>query len=120
MNTDLHYSTAQEPCFFERINLDEYVRAEAHNTIFLRVSGDTKEHLNIFDGDLLTVELTDKAQAGDIVVFGSASGLTLDRLVTPRPKLILIASNGIRHECSILNENKIIGVVRFILHKIGN
>ena len=52
----------------DTVNLDEYLVTKKDNTYMLEVDGNSMIDAHIADGDMVLVEKTDKAKAGDIVI----------------------------------------------------
>jgi repressor LexA len=52
----------------DTVNLDEYLVQKKGTTYMLEVDGDSMIDAHIADGDMVLVEKTNKAKAGDIVI----------------------------------------------------
>lgn len=63
----------------EWIDLDEFVRRGDVPTYYLRVNGDSME-ADVYNGDLLVVERSESADAGDIVIAEINNEFTVKRL----------------------------------------
>ncbi len=99
----------------EWINLHDFVESSVDGTIFLRVYGDGKEEIGIFDGDLLVVKRQEFADLGDLVIAeeeGEFSVIFYDR---PAPQLQLVETR--RRAKRSRNSFTIFGIVTFVIHR---
>lgn len=103
----------------EWINIDEYVRAGAESTYYIRVYGDSMEDVGIFDGDLLVVERREYAESGDIVIAEIKGEFTVKKFEKQKKLLYLVPANPkyLRKQISCKDGFAVWGVVNYILHK---
>ena len=74
--------------------LDHLTRGRSLADIaFLRVSGDSMQEANILDGDLLVVERTETARAGEVVIAEVNGEFTVKRLKEHTHGLYLVPAN---------------------------
>lgn len=103
----------------EWINIDEYVRAGAESTYYIRVYGDSMEDVGIFDGDLLIVNRTECAETGDIVIAEIAGEFTVKRFKRENRTLYLVPANQkyAKRQIKRKDDFAVWGVITYILHK---
>jgi DNA polymerase V len=75
------------------VDLNTLLIRQATPTILLRVNGESMQGAGIHHGDLVVVERSDQARAGEIVVARLAEGFTLKRLVCHRQRWWLEAAH---------------------------
>jgi len=75
------------------IDLNTLLIRQATPTILLRVNGESMQGAGIHHGDLVVVERSDQARAGEIVVARLVEGFTLKRLVCHRQRWWLEAAH---------------------------
>jgi len=103
----------------EWINLDEYVRRGTESSYYIRVSGDSMQDVDIYDGDLLVVERTECAETGDIVIAEINGEFTVKELKIEKSKLHLVPANGNYKSRQITRKDNftVWGNVLYIIHK---
>ena len=103
----------------EWINIDEYVRAGAESTYYIRVYGDSMEDVGIYNGDLLVVERRESAESGDIVIAEIKGEFTIKRFEKKKTSLYLIPANQkyLKRQINSRDNFAVWGVVNYILHK---
>lgn len=108
------------------IDLDEFVKRGNVPTYYLRVSGDSME-ADVYNGDLLVVERTDTAEAGDIVIAEINNEFTVKRLqkkIDNKRKIILylVPANPNYKPLQVQKEDDfaIWGIVTHFVRKVKN
>ncbi|MNZ24068.1 LexA repressor [compost metagenome] len=97
------------------ISLDEILDIRAPHTYLVRAAGDSMQGAGIFDGDLMVVDRSREAEAGDIVIAALNSEPLVKRLASEGRQVVLRAENPRYAPRYILegDELTIWGVVRF-------
>lgn len=105
----------------ESINLNRYLVRNPNTTFFVRVAGESMVDANIHHGDILVVDRSLTPTNGSIVVAYLDGELTVKRLQYHDRRLHLVPANHSYKSISIHHEAKleILGVVTFVIHKIG-
>jgi SOS regulatory protein LexA len=78
----------------ETLSLDSYVTRNRHNTVLVRVKGDSMIDAGILEGDIVVVTRRPDARTGQIVVAIIDGDFTLKRLAIERGRPVLRAENS--------------------------
>ena len=103
----------------KRLSLDEYLIQNKTATFFVQVSGTSMVNAGIYDGSLVVVDRSLKAQSGDIVVAIVNNEFLIKRIEMRGSECFLHAENE-RYETVRLNENSgdcIWGIVTSCIQK---
>lgn len=110
-------STIEQPR--EWIDIEEYVRNGASQHGYLRVIGDSMYESRIEDGDMLAIELTESARAGDVVVAEINGEHTVKRLSQHSHGLYLVPAND-RYPVRKIHRHdtfRVLAVVKSVIHR---
>ncbi len=99
------------------LSLDEYLIDKPNSSFLLKVSGDSMEGVGIFDGDMVVIEKTAQAKAGDIVLALIDNEWTLKILDRKNGISILRAANPNYPEFIPVEELKVFGIVKSVMRK---
>lgn len=99
----------------QEISLDELLDLRAPHTYLVRVAGDSMMLAGIFDGDLLVVDRSRDAKAGDIVIVALNAEPMVKRLAKEGGQIVLRSENPVYPPRYVLegDEMQVWGVVRF-------
>ncbi len=102
------------------LDLNNHLINNPSATFFVRASGDSMIHAGIFDGDLLIVDKSIKADNGKIVIAAINGDLTVKRLVYKTGKVFLAPENPRYRTIELTSdiETVIWGVVTNVIHKV--
>lgn len=100
--------------------IDQYLVRQPSKTVMVPVKGDSMTDAGIHDGDLVVVERTRAARAGDIVVAIVDDEFTLKELGTERGRFILKPRNPAYAVIRPRDELEIYGVVTGLVRRYSN
>ena len=104
----------------ERIDFNRYLVAEPEATFLVRATGDSMLGFGIHDGDLVVVERSKAAKAGDFVIAIVDDEFTLKELATEKGRFVLKPHNKaypvIRPKGSLEIFGVMVGLVRRYPH----
>jgi DNA polymerase V len=104
----------------EHLSVNELLVKKPSATFFVRVQGDSMLNAGIHDGDLLVVDRSLPATHGKVVIAVVDTDLTVKRLDTKGPQMILRAENPAFDDIIVGEEAEfgIWGVVTNVIHPV--
>ena len=102
------------------LDLNEYLIDQPSATFFVRASGHSMTGIGIFDGDLLIVDRSKKAENGSIVIVALDGELTVKRLLLEDKQRFLMSENPDYAPIPLKDENELHlwGVVTSVVHPL--
>jgi len=103
----------------QHLDLNEHLISHPASTFIVRASGDSMRDAGIADGDLLIVDRSLEATAGNIVIAAVLGELTVKRLSQYNGHLQLLPANPKYPPIDISEEQDLViwGVVTYVIHK---
>ncbi|KAA5548358.1 LexA family protein [Adhaeribacter rhizoryzae] len=103
-----------------RISIGELITSNPTSTFFVQVHGDSMQDAKIYEGDILAVDRSVKAQSGDVVVAKVYNEFTVKRLIIKGQKYYLVPENK-KYQPLVITEEmgfEVWGKVVTVLHKL--
>ncbi len=105
--------------FPSELDISTYLIDNKTATYFVKVQGDSMQHVGIFSGDLLIVDRSKKASSKKIILACVNGEFTVRRLILKENKTFLYPENPNYNPLEITEgmDFEIFGVVTFNIHK---
>ncbi len=111
------FPTGSEEEITDTMSLDQYLIENPQASYLLHVSGDSMVDAGIVQGDMVIVDRSKKAQAGNIVVAQVDNEWTLKYLMKQKNKTFLRAANKKYPDIHPEQEMNVAGVVTSVIRK---
>lgn len=102
------------------LDLSRMLAPHPENTYLVRVSGESMIGKNIFDGDILVVDRSEKPSSGKIVIASLNGELTVKTYVEKDGEVLLVSANKkfVTRKIEDYIEFQIQGVVKYVIHDL--
>jgi len=103
----------------EEINLNEELITNKASTFLIRVSGNSMEQDNVYDGDVLIVDRSLAVKQNSIVVLNYHGNLVVKKIFKKNGKIFLISSQQNQFlEITEDSDTQVWGIVTYVIHKV--
>ncbi len=102
------------------LDLSRMLAPHPENTYLVRVTGESMIGKNIFDGDILVVDRSEKPSSGKIVIASLNGELTVKTYVEKEGEVLLVSANKkfVTRKIEDYIEFQIQGVVKYVIHDL--